>query len=342
MGRAAINRKSWFLNKKIWFLPAIRNPQLVEQASQNILPLDLVMVSQIQRSGGTLLSQLLDDHPEIWVFPGELHIAKPKDTWPRLMLWLPPSILFRQLVDHRCLQYAETGFQKSIHSREGLPFDYDAGLHCVAFCRAMKRIKPRRQREVLDIFFSTFFNSWINHRKHGRPKCFLAFAAGFSIPSSTVEAFFADYPNGKLISILRDPRSWTASALIKNSRRKNFTSAEQAITHWRSSAEALISNKRAHSGKVLLVTFADLIGRTAETIRIVADFIGVPFTDKLLVPTFNGEHVASNSSFAAVKGFVDKRVLDHGSSITIAAADEELHAKALGYCTRPPEGPGSA
>jgi hypothetical protein len=323
------------IKKKCWFIPPVRNPQLVEEVSRNIRSLDLVMVSQIQRSGGTLLSQLLDDHPDLWVFPGELHIAKPKDSWPRLMLWLPSAVLFRQLVDHRCLQYARTGYQKSIHSKETMPFDYDAGLHCAAFCRAMKRIAPRRQREVLDIFFSTFFNSWINHRGRPAPKYLVAFAAGFSIPQTTVEDFFEDYPNGKLISILRDPASWTASALVKNASRGNFATAEQALIQWRRSTEALIRNKKARPDRVLLVTFADLIGRTPETIRIVADFIGIPFEDNLLVPTFNGEHVPSNSSFAAVKGIVDKTVLRHGSDVAIAAGDEELHARALGSCTRP-------
>lgn len=323
------------ITKERWFLPAIRNPQLVEEVSRNILPLDLIMVSQIQRSGGTLMSQLLDGHPDLWVFPGELHLAKPKDSWPRLRLWLPPAVLFRQLVDHRCLEYARIGYQKSIRSSEKLPFDYDAGLHCAAFCRAMERLRPTTQRQVFDIYFSTFFNSWINHRSRAVPRYFLAFAADFAIPNTTVEAFFADYPQGKLISVLRDPTSWTASALAKTTSRRKFATAQRAITHWRRSAEALIRNKKARPDRVLIVTFADLIGRTAETIRVVADFIGIPFDDNLLVPTFNSEPVQSNSSFVAVKGFVDKTVLEHSADVATAIEDEALHVRALACCTRP-------
>ena len=44
----------------------------------------LVLISQIQRSGGSLLSQLFDGHPEVHAHPHELKIGYPKkDTWLR-------------------------------------------------------------------------------------------------------------------------------------------------------------------------------------------------------------------------------------------------------------------
>ena len=45
----------------------------------------LVLVSQIARSGGTFLSQLLDNHPDLWVHPQEFKIGYPKKwDWPDL------------------------------------------------------------------------------------------------------------------------------------------------------------------------------------------------------------------------------------------------------------------
>jgi hypothetical protein len=38
----------------------------------------LVLITQIQRSGGTLFAQLLDGHSKLHVHPSELHIGKPK------------------------------------------------------------------------------------------------------------------------------------------------------------------------------------------------------------------------------------------------------------------------
>ena len=42
---------------------------------------DLIIIGQIQRSGGTLLSQLFDDHPELYNYPGELILTSPKWKW---------------------------------------------------------------------------------------------------------------------------------------------------------------------------------------------------------------------------------------------------------------------
>src|ERR671938_1044237 len=59
----------------------------------------LVLISQIQRSGGTLLSQLLDAHPQLHAHPHELHIGYPRDKrdWPRLDLGQGPDQWFRAL-----------------------------------------------------------------------------------------------------------------------------------------------------------------------------------------------------------------------------------------------------
>src|SRR5918912_1876755 len=56
----------------------------------------LVLISQVQRSGGTLLSQLLDNHPQLHAHPHELHIGYPRDKgdWPALDLSAGPAQWF--------------------------------------------------------------------------------------------------------------------------------------------------------------------------------------------------------------------------------------------------------
>ena len=47
----------------------------------------LVLISQIQRSGGTLLNSLLDGHPQLHVHPWEIQVGHPdKYQWPRIDL----------------------------------------------------------------------------------------------------------------------------------------------------------------------------------------------------------------------------------------------------------------
>ena len=45
----------------------------------------LALISQIQRSGGSMLSQLFDGHPEVHAHPHELKIGYPKKfNWPEI------------------------------------------------------------------------------------------------------------------------------------------------------------------------------------------------------------------------------------------------------------------
>ena len=59
----------------------------ISLANYTPVTVPLVLISQIQRSGGTLLSQLFDGHPEIHAHPSELMIGYPtKNNWPKLDL----------------------------------------------------------------------------------------------------------------------------------------------------------------------------------------------------------------------------------------------------------------
>ena len=67
---------------------------LTELRSNHLVPVrePLVLISQIQRSGGTLLSQLFDGHPELHAHPSELKIGRPKFWhWPPLDLDRPDT-----------------------------------------------------------------------------------------------------------------------------------------------------------------------------------------------------------------------------------------------------------
>ena len=74
----------------------------------------LVLVSQVQRSGGTLLSQLFDGHPECHAHPSEIYIGHPRKwEWPQLDLSAPETwfdVLYESPVElHLREGYLETG-----------------------------------------------------------------------------------------------------------------------------------------------------------------------------------------------------------------------------------------
>src|SRR6476469_9076560 len=72
----------------------------------------LVLVSQIQRSGGTLLSRLFDGHPECHAHPYELKLGKEQPEWPRIDLDDAPKRWFRRLYEEKVGQHLAAGYSK--------------------------------------------------------------------------------------------------------------------------------------------------------------------------------------------------------------------------------------
>lgn len=273
----------------------------------------LLMVAQVQRSGGTLFSQLLDSHPELWVFPGEMHIAKPKSSWPTISQSQHPSIIFRKLVDHRCIEYARVGYSKSLRSSAKQPFNYDVDLHHSQFCAMFNESGPNSPREILDLFFTSFFATWqrrtCNKIAQDEPNYYCGFAAGFEADENAVMRYFSDYPDGHLVSLLRSPDNWLPSALKKETSRRKFHDVQKALGNWRKSAHAIERNLKLYPGRVTVIDFRSLILNTRSVMEEFCARAGLEFQEAVLKPSFDGLPIESNSSFEVAKGNIDTSVL---------------------------------
>ena len=91
-----------------------------------------------------------------------------------------------------------------------------------------RRARARRARR----YFTSYFNAWLdNHNLYTGPKKAVSgFTPRLAMELERVERFFAAYPDGLLVSIVRDPRGWYASA---RSHRKYYADLEEAIGLWR-------------------------------------------------------------------------------------------------------------
>ena len=60
----------------------LANSFFLKKQIQNI-DNNLIIIGQVQRSGGSLLTQLFDNHKEIYSYPNELIITEPKFNWKK-------------------------------------------------------------------------------------------------------------------------------------------------------------------------------------------------------------------------------------------------------------------
>jgi hypothetical protein len=266
----------------------------------------LVLVSQIQRSGGTLLSQLFDGHPECHAHPHELTIGHPKSQhWPRLDL-ADSASWYEMLYEKYPQKHFRLGYQKPAE-RPGsddvdvFPFLFLPRLQKAIFDAAVAATEVESSRDVLDCYFTSYFNAWLdNHNLYTGPKRIVTgFAPRLSAKAASVQGFFESYPDGFLISIVRDPCAWYASARKQSD---GYDDVDHAVGRWRTSTQAALDAKDRYGERVVVITYERLVLETQETMRDLAETIGITMSTVLLEPTFNGRPIRANSS-DAVQGY---------------------------------------
>jgi hypothetical protein len=274
----------------------------------------LILISQVSRSGGTLLSQLFDHHPEIWAHPHELKVGYPKKwNWPQLTSQEPTDV-FRLLEEPRFAQGFSTsaGYQKG--SDSFLPIQFDGDLQRELFLRLAEIEVPSRQRDWLDLYFTSFFYAWLDYQNRYAPKTFVTgFASMLSMDQTSMTQFRSDYPEGWLLSIVREPLGWYASQKGRVLKRPElrrevklndkqiylYGSFEEAEDLYLSNLAAFQRNALEFSNQFIGVGYDDLIHQRELTMRYIADTIGLSWNKVLCEQTFNGMAIRPNTSFEA-------------------------------------------
>ncbi|WP_157197951.1 MULTISPECIES: sulfotransferase [Methylomonas] len=276
-----------------------------EQRTRFVVPVNqpLVLISEVQRSGGTLLTQLLDQHPQLHVHPSELHIGRPnKRFWPKLNLELSADDWFDQLWEHPALLHARDGYSKpGKYSHATLPFLFLGTLQKQLFKQLLEEKSVQSQRDILDAYATSYFNAWLDYaglyRDPKTVKYWVTFVARVSFDPDNITGFFSDYPDGYFVSVVRDPVSWFASA--SRYMPEVYGNVEEACNLWHHSTERALAEFQSRPEKVFLVSFEQLVANSFEIINNLCDFLNISPIASIdcIRPTFNGMPISSNSSF---------------------------------------------
>ena len=261
----------------------------------------LVLVSQVQRSGGTLLSQLFDGHPECHAHPHELKVGYPrKRHWPPLDL-TRPDLCFEMLFERRSIRQFQRGYSKSPKrhqdSYDVFPFLFLPRLQKAIYDTCVEGRALESERDVLDCYFTSYFNAWLdNHNLYSGPKRVVTgFTPRLAMESENLRHFFAAYPDGWLVTIVRNPRTWYLSASSYDPER--YSDVETALELWRRSGEAAMEARDLYGDRVLVLTYERLLEQPEETMSWLAEQVGITMTSHLLEPTFNGRPIRANSAY---------------------------------------------
>ena len=286
----------------------------------------LVLITQAPRSGGTLLMRLFDGHPQVHAVPHELATMLPS----ALPLPREADGAWKTL-DHPML---ETWFVGGLRAGKGQLSDDRARyrfllpplLHRRLFEHCLSGRKPETDRDVLDVYLTAYFNAWLDHSPASEARWVTGFEPSAIVQPDRLGCFRELYPDGRLISVVRDPASWIVSAARRN---KRYQDRGVATALWRDSVETALRLDAA------IVPFEALVGDTERAMRGLAEFLEIDFTDDLLVPTFNGQATKANSSFPVEQAGVIEGPLARRDQLSPEERAEiegmlgELHARAL-------------
>ena len=268
-----------------------------------IVDKDLVLIGQIQRSGGTLLSQLFDGHSELYNYPSELELTEPTWDWGKNFNFstVEQNLHLKNNILSQNYEKLSTG---KIDHKTKNKFIFNPFIEKKIF----QKFKTNDLRSNFNAYFTAFYNAFINYNnnKNNKKKFITAFLPRFMTIDENIDFFFQIYPNGKLINIIRDPRSWLISAKRHS---RSYEDTLSSLDLWKKNCENLLKYKNKYFEKIILIKFDDLIKNTEMTMRKICLVININFEESLLSPTFNGELINSDSSFKSVIGTVDKSVL---------------------------------
>jgi len=257
----------------------------------------LALISQIENSGGSLLNQLFDGHPEIHCHPQEFLIGYPHQSeWPKIELKDNPQRWFEILFEEGLLEHMKKGNTQTEKLDSLSHFVFLPHLQKQIFIRFLKSVKPIKQRDVFDAYMTSYFGAWLNYRNLGQPKTMVtAFAPWLASIEKNTDDFFEVYPAGKVISIVRNPTSLFESACAKNP--QLTADIRRAVSEWQKSMRTLRSNKQKFRERVCLIKSEDLVANTQAVMRYLADYLGINFDTILLKPTFNSCPIPGQKHF---------------------------------------------
>ena len=283
---------------------AANTRSIVARLAQTYQPVTcpLVLVSQAERSGGSMLAQLFDSHSQLLAHPHELKIGHPnKIDWPQINPDGSIDENFHILFEYDAITMCENGYAKGKHSVNRQNFFFLPQGQREIFRALLSEKKNPTSRDVLNAYFTSYFNAWINRQGDIETSKFVTgFTPGLAASSENMDQFWSTYPDGYLISIVRSPLSWYPSIARLKGGKRGFSTKELIAAHWNNAVKAMFHEKQRKFDQVIVISFDDLVTKTELSMRLICGRIGIDYEDTLAVPTFNGKPIEANTSFEPI------------------------------------------
>ncbi|PSO23647.1 sulfotransferase [Bradyrhizobium sp. MOS002] len=289
----------------------------------------LAMVSAGFEHGGNVTHRHLDGHPDLLVYPFESQlgnrnfndflasIERVQYRYPEFPEGLTAIELYEQMIDEELKTF--------LRKRNGSKFrDADCVMdekkRLAEFARLVGE-PPIFRRQVIEAFFRSTFAAWENY--YTKPRSGMVHV-GYS-PAIGIDAdrMVRDFPDIRILHIVRNPFS-----AYRDTKRRPFPQAlSKYLITWNIYHSTVEMFAKMFPKNVRIFRYEDLVEDKRKFMIEAADFIGVPFADTMLYPSWNNVEIMES---IAPWGTVLKSTKDYNRAAILELSDAERNQIAQG------------
>ncbi len=289
----------------------------------------LAMISAGFEHGGNAIHRHFDGHPDLLVYPFESQLGnrdfndflasveRVQYRYPEFPEGLAAIELYEQIMDEELKTF--------LRKRNASKFaDVDCVLDETNRIAEFVRLvgdPPIFRRRAIEAFFRSTFVAWENH--HSRPRSEMVHV-GYS-PAIGIDAdrMVRDFPDIRVLHVVRNPFS-----AYRDTKRRPFPqSLTKYLITWNIYHSTVEMFAKMYPGNVRIVRYEDFVEDKRSFMTEAARFIGVPFADGLLYPSWNGIEIKGS---IAPWGTVLKCTRDYNEAIIEELSEEERRQIAQG------------
>lgn len=282
----------------------------------------LAMVSAGFEHGGNVTHRHFDGHPDLLVYPFESQLGnrnfndflasveRVQYRYPEFPEGLTAIELYEQIIDEELKTF--------LRKRDGSKFRnadcvMDEQKRIAEFVRLVGE-PPIFRRRVIEAFFRSTFAAWENYYTKPRPDMV---HVGYS-PAIGIDAdrMVRDFPDIRILHIVRNPFS-----AYRDTKRRPFPQPlTKYLITWNIYHSTVEMFAKMYPENVRVFRYEDLVEDKRKFMTEAAAFMGVPFADTMLYPSWNGIEI---KDLIAPWGTVLKSTKTYNQDVIRELSDEE-------------------
>ncbi len=249
---------------------------------------DPIFILGSHKSGSSLLRSLLDGHPDLYAIPTEAHFFQNSGHWVdyRLRYAFPKEMNRQELIE----SFVSLIEKKNRHVNPYADSMLKGKFNIKLFKSSLEKANFESSAQLFEAYTSAIYLSLEG----------TSLPEGIRIVEKSVEnAEFAIFlkqmmPSCRFIHIVRNPYA-TLTAIRKSKARSYYPNLRDYLFLLQNSHYYLFKNK-ALIENYLVIRYEDLLTEPQSTMKKVATFLSISFSDNLLRPTVMSSQWGGNSS----------------------------------------------